>query len=156
WQTLQHWIESLPEPVKHSVPWLGYWLGMCRLRIEPSEARRHLESAFSKFEPVGDGLGQALSATAIIQAHVNEWVDYHPIDAWIARLEGLLTEGRIAFPTPDIELAVRASLFNAMVQRQSDRQDLHAKARQLAEMLRRNLNPDYKLLAARALFVFSG
>src|SRR4030095_12174970 len=30
WQTLQHWIESLPEPVRHSAPWLEFWLGMCR------------------------------------------------------------------------------------------------------------------------------
>jgi LuxR family transcriptional regulator, maltose regulon positive regulatory protein len=155
WQTLQHWIESLPESVRHSAPWLGFWLGMCRLRIKPAEARRYLELAFATFEQIGDDLGQVLSATAIIEAHVNEWIDYHPIDAWIARVEKVLTEGRIAFPTPDIELAVRASLFNAMVQRQSYREDLHDMAGQLAEMLRQNLNPNYKLLAARALFVFS-
>jgi hypothetical protein len=128
---------------------------MCRLRIKPAEARRYLERAFATFEQIGDDLGQVLSATAIIEAHVNEWIDYHPIDAWIARVEKVLTEGRIAFPTPDIELAVRASLFNAMVQRQSYREDLHDMAGQLAEMLRQNLNPNYKLLAARALFVFS-
>ena len=155
WQTLQHWIDSLPVAVRHSTPWLGFWLGMCRLRIDPADARRHLESAFVMFEQVGDRLGQALSATAIIEAHVNEWIDYHPIDVWIARLERLLTEGSIAFPTKDTELAVRASLFNAMVQRQSHREDLHARAGQLAEMLREKLNPNYKLLAARALFVFS-
>jgi DNA-binding SARP family transcriptional activator len=155
WQTVQHWIESLPDTVRNSTPWLGFWLGMCRLRIQPAEARGYLEPAFSMFEQRGDELGQALSATAIIEAHVNEWIDYHPIDAWIARVEKLLTEGSVAFPTPDIELAVRASLFNAMVQRQSYREDLHANAVQLAEMLRQNLNPNYKLLAARALFVFS-
>ena len=155
WQTLQHWIESLPEPVRRSTPWLQFWFGMCRLRIQPAEARGHLEPAFAMFEQVGDALGQALSASAIIEAHVNEWVDYHPIDAWIARLEGLLIGGCVAFPTPDIELAVRASLFNAMVQRQSYREDLHAMAAQLAEMLRQKLDPNYKLLAARALFVFS-
>jgi pentatricopeptide repeat protein len=155
WQTLQHWIESLPEPVRHSTPWLRFWLGMCRLRIEPAVARSHLEFAFARFEEMGDRLGKALSATAIIEAHVNEWIDYHPIDVWIDQLEALLTEGRIAFPAPDIELAVRASVFNAMVQRQSYREDLHAMADQLADMLRQKLNPDYKLLAARALFVFS-
>src|SRR5262249_18323120 len=37
-------------------------------------------------------LGQALSATAIIEAHVNEWIDYHPLDGWIAKLEKLLNE----------------------------------------------------------------
>src|SRR5262249_38544534 len=65
WQTLHHWIESLPAMVRHSTPWLGYWLGMCRLRIEPAAARGHLESAFAAFEQAGDRLGQALSATAI-------------------------------------------------------------------------------------------
>ena len=70
-------------------------------------------------------------------------------------MEKLLDEGSVAFPTADTELAVRASLFNAMVQRQSYREDLHSKAVQLAEMLRQNLNPSYKLLAARALFIFS-
>jgi LuxR family transcriptional regulator, maltose regulon positive regulatory protein len=155
WQTLQHWIQSLPERFRQSAPWLGFWLGMCRLRIAPAESRAHLESAFAVFEQMGDRLGQALSATAIIEAHVNEWIDYHPLDAWIAQLEAILTEGRIVFPTPDIELAVRASLFNAMVQRQSYREDLRSRAEELAEMLRQNLNPNYILLAARALFVFS-
>jgi pentatricopeptide repeat protein len=154
WQTLQYWIESLPERLRQS-PWLQFWLGMCRLRIAPAEARRHLEPAFASFEQVHERLGQALSATAIIEAHVNEWIDYHPLDGWIARLERLLNEGSVVFPKPDVELAVRASLFNAMVQRQSYREDLHSMAEQLAEMLRQNLDPNYRLLAARALFVFS-
>jgi pentatricopeptide repeat protein len=123
--------------------------------MEPAEARRHLESAFSRFEQTGDKLGKALSVTAIIEAHVNEWIDYHPLDAWIGQLEVLLGEGGIVFPSPEFELAVRASLFNAMVQRQSHREDLHSMAEQLADMLRQKLNPNYKLLAARALFVFS-
>jgi ATP/maltotriose-dependent transcriptional regulator MalT/DNA-binding SARP family transcriptional activator len=155
WQTLQHWIESLPGPVRNSTPWLTFWMGMCRLRIKPAEARGYLEPAFAMFEQMGGELGQVLSAIAIIEAHVNEWMDYHPIDAWITRVETLLDEGSVSFPTADTELAVRASLFNAMVQRQSYREDLHSKAVQLAEMLRQNLNPSYKLLAARALFVFS-
>ena len=155
WQTLQHWIESLPDLVGNSTPWLTFWLGMCRLRIKPAEARGHLERAFATFEQMGDELGQVLSAIAIIEAHVNELMDYHPIDLWITRVEKLLDEGRVVFPTADAELAVRASLFYAMVQQQSYREDLHSKAVQLAEMLRQNLNPGYKLLAARALFVFS-
>jgi pentatricopeptide repeat protein len=155
WQTLQHWIESLPDLVRNSTPWLTFWLGMCRLRIKPAEARGYLERAFAMFEQIADGLGQVLSAIAVIEAHVNELMDYHPIDSWISRVEKLLDEGSVAFPTADAELAVRASLFYAMVQQQSYREDLYSKAVQLAEMLRQNLNPGYKLLAARALFVFN-
>ena len=49
---------------------------------------------------------------------------------------------------------MRASLFTAIVLRQTYRADIPDFARQLADMLRHDLDPNYKLLAARGMFVY--
>lgn len=155
WQTVQQWIDSLPAPVRNTTPWLGFWLGMCRLRIDPAQARQALEPAFAFFQKTEDMLGQALAATAIIEAHMVEWVDYRRLDPWIASLEALLSRRDILFPSSNTELAVRASLFAAIVYRQTYREDIPCLARQLGDMLRHDLDPNYKLWAATGIFIYS-
>lgn len=154
WQRLQGWIEALPEPLRSTSPWLRFWLGMCRLRVDPPRARQDMEPAFEAFESANDPLGQALAATAINEAHMVEWVDYGRVDPWISRVEVLLARLGKNFPTPHIELAVRASFFTAVIHRQTYRADIPELARQLVEMLRHDLDPNYKLLAARGVFVY--
>lgn len=154
WQTLQQWIDALPEPVRGVTPWIGFWRGMCALRIHPPGARLALERAFADFKHNRDPLGQALAATAILEAHMVEWVDYARLDPWIADLESLLSEPSVHFPSPNVELAVRASLFTAIIHRQTARDDIPRLAHRLAAMLRHDLDPNATLLAARGLFVY--
>jgi hypothetical protein len=155
WQTVQQWIESLPEPVRDTTPWLRFWRGTCRLRLEPALARLDLEPAFALFQRSGDTVGQALAATAINEAHMVEWIDYRRLDPWIAWLEALLARPDAVLPSVDTELAVRASLFTAIVLRQTYRDDIPRLARQLVDLLRNDLDPNYKLLAARGIFVYA-
>ncbi|MGH8656571.1 MAG: AAA family ATPase [Gammaproteobacteria bacterium] len=124
WQTVHQWIESLPEAIRDTTPWLRFWLGMCRLRVDPGKARLDLEPAFALFQQGDDALGQALAATAINEAHMVEWVDYRRLDPWIAALEAILNRRDVALPSLNTELAVRASLFTAIVLRQTYREDI--------------------------------
>jgi LuxR family transcriptional regulator, maltose regulon positive regulatory protein len=126
----------LPGSARSASPWLGFWRGMCRLRVNPPESRRHLEPAFEAFRESDDTLGQTLAAVAIIESHMAEWVDYRRLDPWIALLDGLLNRADRLVPTANTELAVRASLFTAIVYRQTYRQDIPLLARQLCDLLR--------------------
>ncbi len=155
WQTVEQWIESLPEAIREATPWLRFWLGMCRLGVDPARARSDLEPAFSLFQQADDTLGQTLSATAINEAHMVEWADYPSLDPWIKALQSVLSRPDVTLPSLDVELAVLASLFTAIVLRQPQRNDIPQLARRLAELLRNDLDPNYKLLAARGIFAYS-
>ncbi len=154
WQTVQQWIDSLPEAIRNATPWLRFWLGMCRLHADPASARLDLEPAYALFQRADDPLGQVLAATAINEAHMLEWVDYRRLDSWIASVEALLRRGDLTLPSLNTELAVRASLFTAVLLRQTYREDIPHLARNLADMLCHDLDPNYQLLAARGLFIY--
>ncbi len=154
WQTVRQWIELLPEAVRETTPWLRFWLGMCRLHADPSGARLDLEPACALFQRAGDPLGQVLAATAINEAHMVEWVDYRRLDPWIASVEALLNRCDLTLPSLNTEFAVRASLFTAVILRQTYRDDIPQLARQLTDGLCDDLDPNYQLLAARGLFIY--
>lgn len=126
----------MPEPARALSPWLGFWLGMCRLRVNPPESRSLLEPAFHAFQKNDDTLGQSVAAVAIIESHMAEWVDYRRLDPWIALLEALLNRGDLVVPTTDTDLAIWAGLFTAIVHRQTYRDDIPVLARQLADIAR--------------------
>lgn len=118
-QTLAGWINTLPAQQVEQVPWLGYWLGICDFGPDFPGARRRLEAAFERFgeiEDVGNALGQAVAAAAIIEAHNIEMRDFTLFDPWTAHLQRLL-DGGLAFPDPGLELGVRGALLGALSMR---------------------------------------
>ena len=119
-QTLASWIGALPGPTVESVPWLGYWLGMCELASGPAVARRRLESAFERFGTAGDILGQTVTAASIIETYNLEFGDFRPLDRWVAELQGLL-DRKPAFPDPGVEIHVLGALLSALVMRKPER-----------------------------------
>ncbi len=59
---LQGWIESLPETVQESYPWIIYYLGACQwVAYDHVSAVATLEKAFRLFEAQGDKTGQGES-----------------------------------------------------------------------------------------------
>ncbi|MDA8087173.1 MAG: BTAD domain-containing putative transcriptional regulator, partial [Nitrospiraceae bacterium] len=115
-QTLERWISWLPESVLEGSPWLLYWLGLCRMGFNPSQARVHLEKAFQGFSAGGDLAGALLSWSFIADSYLYEWDDFSSLGGWIDRLYSLMgAKTGFRFPSRQIEAKVAASMMCAMV-----------------------------------------
>jgi DNA-binding SARP family transcriptional activator len=119
-QTLAGWIGALPAGPEAASPWLGYWLGVCQLGVDPPAARAQLEAAFKSFGAACDTLGQTVAAAGIIETYNFELADFTPFDHWIPVLHALLDQ-QPAFPDPALELGVLAAIIGALVMRKPDR-----------------------------------
>ncbi len=132
----ESWLAALPVEVMERSPWLYYYLGLCRLPVNPTAARKDLEVAYKMFKeenslspsqippPLtgggkgeGDPAGLFLSWSAIVDTFLYEWKDFKPLDYWIEEFEWLQEQYKV-FPSRDIEERVTSSLFSALMYRQ--------------------------------------
>lgn len=121
--TLAAWIESIPDEVRSSQPWLLYWQGIVDMLRDLRLARSRLEQAYRSFREQGDAAGSYLAWAGIIDTFTYEWSDFTPLDFWIAELEAV--RGRYPeFPSPEIDARVTAAIFCALMYRQPHHVDL--------------------------------
>jgi hypothetical protein len=69
--TLVQRIEAIPLEARARDPWLGYWLGRCRLALRIAGARTLLAAAFSDFERAGDAEGALASCACLLGSSVS-------------------------------------------------------------------------------------
>ena len=67
-QTLREWLEYLPRGTFESPPWCVYWMGICRLPINPEESRVLFEKAFHRFREQRDIPGAFLAWSGVVDA----------------------------------------------------------------------------------------
>ena len=79
------WIQRLPGGRPHH-PWLQYWLGMARARIDPSDAKALFEAAWHKFVALDDAVGQALVCAARLDCHFASREKPETLPLWLDRL----------------------------------------------------------------------
>ncbi|HHO67802.1 MAG TPA: hypothetical protein ENK12_02110 [Gammaproteobacteria bacterium] len=115
--TLEQWIRALPRPVAQAEPWLLFWLGCCRLAVDPPAARRLYEQAFEGFRGREEAAGLYLSWCGVVDTFVYYWEDFRPLDPWIERL-GELRRRHPEFPSRDIEARLISSAVCALAYRQ--------------------------------------
>lgn len=116
-ETLARWIGDLPEGFVEAVPWLCYWLGVCRLTRDPPEAQGLFEAAFHEFEAEKDRHGGLRAWVGIVEAIIRAGHDFSQLDSWIERMVALATGGP-AFPSSEIEAQVIAAMVGALCLRQ--------------------------------------
>lgn len=122
-KTLEEWIKQLPQTVVDETPWLLYWLGICRMPFNLSEARTHLESAFEAFKKNNERIGQLLAWSAVVENFIYEWSDFHTLDHWIAELDAILAQD-CKFPSIEVEARVSIGMFLSLIYRQPQHPDL--------------------------------
>lgn len=122
-ETLETWLEEIPDEVLDTDPWCFHWKAACRFASAPRESRLLYERVFNGFEcaRTSDGSGQLLACAGAMDAIIHELDDLSLLDPWIERAKALLsTAPGGAHHGSDSGAQARAavSLFVALVFRQ--------------------------------------
>ncbi len=122
-KTLLDWLTGVPREALDNIPWLRYWLGVCKLSFNPREARSLFEGAFRAFEQTRDDVGQLLACAGAMNSVHYEYDDFTLFDKWIAWLDERMKHNP-SFPAPEIEARVAAAMADALTWRQPGRSDV--------------------------------
>jgi ATP/maltotriose-dependent transcriptional regulator MalT/DNA-binding SARP family transcriptional activator len=145
-QTLQAWINRIPEAVQTEVPWIGFWKGVCTLFQDPPAARRDLKIAYEQFAKQGDGLGKMMAAIATIESYYLGWERIREIGPWVDIMLDLLAQN-LSFPAPEIELrAVSATAWALLFSRPQEPR-LHSLMARASALLETDIEVNQKLAA---------
>ena len=83
------WIEKLPEEICAHSPWLLYWLGTCRIFLNPVNSTPLLEKAYNLFSQQHDISGMLLAWASIINSILFRSGSFSPFQQWIDEFTGL-------------------------------------------------------------------
>lgn len=150
WQTLQSWLQRLPEHVIHETPWLLYWWGISLLAVNQHDARKLLEQAHSSMQVHDDIVGQLLSAAGLIDSHYYLWASFTAMDRWIEVIQALL-ETKPIFGTVEAELHVHSSLLIALSYRQPGNPMLAGCVARVTELLDTQADVNHRVTAGTFL-----
>ncbi|HWR72744.1 MAG TPA: BTAD domain-containing putative transcriptional regulator, partial [Nitrospirota bacterium] len=116
-RTLEEWLLSIPEQMREHVPWVLYWLGVCRLPFSPGESLALFDRAFHRFDAQGDAAGALLSWAGAVNTFMLDGNDLKPLDQWIEWIDQRVHRDP-PFPSPEIEMYVSSAMTGALVHRQ--------------------------------------
>jgi len=124
-ETLETWLDEIPEDILETDPWCYYWKAACRFASAPRESRLLYERMYRGFENGHDSKrsGRLLACAGAMDAIIHELDDLSQLDPWIVRAKALLS------PVPDgggdvAEARATVSLFVALVFRQPQHADM--------------------------------
>ena len=118
-ETLERWLEAIPEEQRVSDPWLLYWQARCRFFSTPRSGRILFEQAYELFlrEAPDDKQGLLLACSGAMDAIIYELDDFSLLDRWIT-IVSVLIGHQPELPWPDVQARITASMFMSLVFRQ--------------------------------------
>ena len=135
YRPLEEWLEKVPNDIIENNPWLLYWMGVCRLPLNPMLSRPYFEKAFQRFKTEKKAPGVFLAWSGIVESITSGFEDFKPLDQWISVFEELMQRFK-GFPSEEIALRVTTNMFMALLYRQPQHSEIDAwteKALSLAE-----------------------
>ena len=158
YQTLEQWLNSLPEELLTREPWLLYWLGTCKIPANPVEGRMIFERALSVFEDRGEIAGIFLAICGVYDAITYSFQSFDLFDQWIAKLSALC-EKVTSFPSPEIEARLTFSMLHALTLRRPQHPDFKKWEERALVYLQSNIDANAKIQLLLPLIIkriFSG
>ncbi len=122
WQTVQNWIELIPDCVSANQPWLLYWRGVCTLPIFPNGGMNYFAKAYEHFRKSRDAAGSFLALSGMLDAVAHRMDGFFEFDRLIPMMNELMEEYP-EFPSPMIEGRVTNSMLYAFMLRQPNNPD---------------------------------
>lgn len=119
-QTLQEWIEAVPQEIVEHTPWLLFWRGACRLPVDPNGARDCFETALAGFDADADSAGVFMAWSFAVDSFLLDPSGVARLDHWIALIDELMMRYPL-FPSPIIEAHVYTGIIYALAIRQPQR-----------------------------------
>jgi DNA-binding SARP family transcriptional activator len=116
-RTLEEWLRALPENTLEDVPWMRYWMGVCRMPFGPEESAAHFESAFHAFRKRSDPAGMFLAWSGAVESIVHGHRDLSLLDPWVGIIDRLVAEWG-GLPPGLIEARVMCAMMMALAFRQ--------------------------------------
>lgn len=151
--TLTEWILDIPAPQREAVPWLDYFLGMCRLAFDPAGARELLASAYGGFCATGSPKGEYLAWAGIVDTFNYAWSDYHPADRWIDELDALRAR-HPDFPSLEVEVRVVAAIAAILMYRRPQHASLPSWIARLDALVLQDIDASLRMNAATHLVLY--
>ncbi len=102
---LMEWIEKIPAEITNNSPWLLYWLGTCRIFLDPVNSTPILEQAYQQFADQHETRGLLLAWAAIVNSILLRSGSFAPFHQWIdefSRLEHYLDKQPLPVQAPVI------------------------------------------------------
>jgi ATP/maltotriose-dependent transcriptional regulator MalT/DNA-binding SARP family transcriptional activator len=152
-QTLAAWLTTLPAPLRESVPWVCYWLGVCRMPFSFTDGRAQFEAAYRLFRDASERAGALLAWSGIVDTYTYEWGDNRSLDRWLGELDTLLAESS-GFPTPEIAARVTISAFSALMWRQPSHPALPRWEQGVLEVARASPDPIVRATLGHHLLLY--
>ncbi len=154
-QTLQQWIESIPESVRATDPWLVYWLARAQLQNRTEDGMAGLKRAHELFVANDDARGRLECLCALLTG-ASVWLRaLHQLDRW---LDELLDEmSRVSeTPSPDGELRIWGVLCMTLFHARPWHPLTIPAYQKVQQLLPHCRDPGVALEAAVSAFVVSG
>jgi DNA-binding SARP family transcriptional activator len=153
-QTLAEWIVAVPPAQRAGVPWLDYFLGLCRLPYDPSQARELLSGAYAGFRKSGSAKGEYLSWAGIVDTFIYAWSDFGPADPWIDEFDALRAR-HPQFPSREVEVRAVAAIFAILMYRRPQHAELPRWTRHLDALVAQDdIDPALRMTAATHLVLY--
>ena len=151
-ETLEQWLEELPNETLYADPWLVYWLAACKSAFTQREGRRLYEQAYRMFREQQDvdvcGLFEACAG--VLDTVLFDLDDLTLLDSWIAEVEELLVL-HPDFPTTDYGARVTYNMYQSLAFRQPFHPDIEIWAGRTYAILQSSTDPSQQVRAAISL-----
>jgi LuxR family transcriptional regulator, maltose regulon positive regulatory protein len=155
-QTLQRWINALPDAVRADNAWFLYWLGLAHYPYAPRESRELFARAFSLFictEPVATA-GVLAAINGALEATLHDPDDFSQLDPWIEAGARWIASNP-EWPTPDLEARLTCNMFIALVLRQPWHPDVPLWKERTQRLSQTHRDPNVRLSVNAVLITLS-